>query len=111
MSACIVICRPNQKPQALSIDNLGHGTNNVAEWSALLWATQWLRDNGITKCHILGDSNLAIQQARGAWKIKNQLLAEIAQEYQEVAQGLDLQLDHVGRDLNLAGRYLEFGTV
>jgi ribonuclease HI len=111
MSSCIVICRDGEKAQALTMKDLGHGTNNVAEWSAFVWAVLWAKDNGIQKCVILGDSNLVIQQASGAWKINNELLADLFKQFKEISQGLDLELRHVRRDSNLAGIYLEHGTL
>lgn len=111
MSSCIVVCAPGKKAQAFTMKNLGYGTNNVAEWSALVWAVLWAKDNGVEKCVIIGDSQLVIQQARGAWKINNQLLADLFKQFKEVSQGLDLELRHVLRDSNLAGIYLEHGAV
>jgi ribonuclease HI len=47
-------------------------SNNVAEYMALNRALDWLIENDITKGIITvhGDSNLAIQQMNGAWRIK-----------------------------------------
>jgi len=109
MSACIVVCRPGQTPRAYSIPDLGLGTNNVAEWAGLLWATMWAKDNGVQKAVIIGDSNLVVKQAAGLWKIKNQLLFDLFKEFEELSQGIDLEFRHVYRDSNLAGRFLENG--
>lgn len=111
MSNCIVICREGQKAQALTMKDLGYGTNNVAEWSGLVWAALWAKDNGVQKAVILGDSKLVIQQASGLWKINNQLLADLFKQFKEVSNGLDLELRHVPRDSNLAGIYLEHGRI
>ena len=96
---------------AHSIKDLGQGTNNVAEWAALIWAVMWAKDNGIKKCVIVGDSMLAISQATGRWKINNQLLSDLFKQYQQISQGIDLDLLHVGRSQNKAGIYLESGIV
>lgn len=111
MSSCIVIVRPGQKAQAFTMKDLGQGTNNVAEWSALVWAALWAKDNGVEKAVVYGDSMLVINQATGAWKINNQLLANLCKQFKEVSNGLDLSLRHVYRDSNLAGIYLEHGTL
>jgi ribonuclease HI len=91
--------------------DLGQGTNNIAEWSALVWAVIWAKDNGIQKAVIFGDSQLVINQASGLWKINNQLLIDLFKQFKEVSQGLDLELCHVRRDSNLAGIFLEHGTL
>ena len=111
MSSCIVICRPGEKAEALTMKDLGQGTNNVAEWSALIWAALWAKDNGVEKCVIYGDSQLVINQASGLWKINNELLANLFKEFKQVSNGLDLELRHVLRDSNLAGIYLEHGRL
>lgn len=111
MSSCIVVCIPGEEAQAFTMKDLGHGTNNVAEWSGLVWAVLWAKDNGIKKCIIYGDSKLAIMQAKGSWKINNQLLADLFEQFKQISQGLDLDLRHVPRNSNLAGIYLEHGRV
>jgi ribonuclease HI len=111
MSSCIVICRDNEKPQALTMKDLGQGTNNVAEWSALIWAVIWAKDNGVQKAVIFGDSQLVINQASGLWKINNQLLIDLFKKFKEVSQGLDLEFCHVSRNSNLAGIFLETGSL
>jgi ribonuclease HI len=74
MSACIVVVRPDQEPESRTAFNLGDGTNNIAEWSAVVWAAQWAKENGLKKVTLLGDSLLVVNQANGAWKIKSEQL-------------------------------------
>lgn len=111
MSGCIVVCHPDKEAEALTMKDLGQGTNNVAEWSALIWAVLWAKDNGIKKAILIGDSQLVIKQASGLWKINNQLLADLFKQFKEISKGLDLELRHVLRDSNLAGIYLEHGAI
>ena len=111
MSSCIVVCRDGEEPQAFTMKDLGYGTNNVAEWSALVWAVLWAKDNGIQECVILGDSQLVINQAQGLWKINNELLANLFKQFKQVSQGIELTLRHVLRDSNMAGIYLEHGRL
>jgi ribonuclease HI len=111
MSACIVICHLEKKAEALTMKNLGQGTNNIAEWSALIWAVVWAKDNGLEKCVVIGDSKLAIMQAQGAWKINNKMLAGLFEEFKQLSQGIELEFRHVLRDSNLAGIYLESGAL
>ena len=110
MSACIVICRKGMPAKAHTIKGLGLGTNNIAEWSGLVWAVTWLKENGIQKCRVIGDSQLVINQALGLWKINNKTLLSFFEKFKQISQGIDLELVHVLRDSNLAGIYLEYGT-
>lgn len=91
--------------------NLGYGTNNVAEWSALIWAVVWAKDNGLKKCVVIGDSKLVINQAQGLWKINNELLASLFEQFKQLSQGIELEFRHVLRDSNLAGIFLEHGNL
>jgi|688.fasta_scaffold674636_2 ribonuclease HI len=47
-----------------------HGTNNEAEYSALILGLTEALKLGITNLQIEGDSNLVIQQVQGKWKVK-----------------------------------------
>lgn len=44
-------------------------TNNIAEYLAFQHALEFIRDNEVKKAFIFGDSNMVIQQMKGAWKI------------------------------------------
>jgi len=111
MSACIVVCQDGQKARAHTIKDLGQGTNNIAEWSALIWAVLWAKDNGIKQCVFIGDSQLVINQVSRVWKVNDQMLADLFKQFQEISEGLDLEFRHVLRDSNLAGIYLEYGAL
>jgi ribonuclease HI len=108
MSACVVICPPVGKPDIHTMTDLGQGTNNVAEWSALILAATLLKDTP-GKITIMGDSQLVINQANGLWRLKDDYLRILASEYFKIAKRLDLELKYVPRERNLAGRYLEHG--
>ena len=107
MSCCIVICQPGLPSKAHAIQNLGHGTNNVAEWAGMLWIAVWLKDNNIQSCKIYGDSMMVINQASGKWKAKHQNMVIMLGMFKQLSKGLNLSFEHVYRDYNLAGIYLE----
>src|SRR5665647_3789529 len=48
-------------------------TNNVAEYSALKHAAEWVSRNGIVdEIFIKGDSQLVIHQMTGTWQVKSE---------------------------------------
>lgn len=55
---------------------------NVAEYSALSYILYYLEKNEITKADVIirGDSQLAIYQMKGLWKIKGGMYAELARD-------------------------------
>lgn len=87
---------------------LGETTNNIAEYSAILEAFNWLVTNKdkIAKdatIHFYMDSLLAYSQLSGLYKIKNQklkeLLFEIRSKEKELA--LPVKFTHIRREYNL----------
>jgi ribonuclease HI len=50
--------------------HLGHGTNNEAEYNALLFLLSRLQIHKIDEVEIFGDSNLVVNQVNENWKIK-----------------------------------------
>lgn len=51
---------------------IGVGTNNVAEYMALIFALCEALFLGEKKCHVYSDSNLVCEQLNGRFKVKNQ---------------------------------------
>lgn len=109
MSCGVVIVRPDGGRTISEITDLGHGTNNIAEWSGLIHAIQVCKDRGFTDVEIKGDSKLVIMQAGGQWRVKDETLKILHAEYKVMSDGLNIKLTHVLRSFNLAGIYLESG--
>lgn len=98
--------RTGGPPQPVSRLTFGHGTNNEAEYKALIAGLQGLKSElakaglrpGDVGLEIRGDSQLVIEQLRGAWKVKNPRMAALHRE----AEGLlaafaDVRLVHQDR--------------
>ncbi len=104
MTACVVIDEPrstHQKP-------LGYGTNNIAEWLALLYAMELALSYGATEIELIGDSALIVNQANGLWKIKQTEFLPHKASYDRLrGQFSQIVLSHVKRRHNLAGHVLE----
>jgi len=78
-------------------------TNNVAEYTGVLKALEWLRDQGLEKEKIVvrGDSELVIKQLKGEYKVKSPLLAPLYRKSREIALGFpSLRFEHVPREKN-----------
>lgn len=85
---------------------LGHGTNNEAEYWALLAGLRsfldQLRAEGIdpsqVRLEIRGDSQLVIRQLEGEWKAKDPRMRELRDEVQRVLKPLaEIRLIHQDR--------------
>ena len=84
----------------------GHGTNNQAEYKALIDGLLALLDElssagadpAITTLVIRGDSRLVLKQLAGEWKVKNAVLRKLnAQAQPLLAQFGDVKLVHQTR--------------
>ncbi|GFO98048.1 ribonuclease HI [groundwater metagenome] len=59
---------------------LGKGTNNIAEWSALIEGLKLARAHGCRELEVRGDSQLVIKQITGRYRVKSQNLIPLYNE-------------------------------
>ena len=80
---------------------LGHSTNNVAEYSALLAALEYALSHRYRAVKILSDSELLVRQMRGEYKVRNAALMELYQKAKAMIRELDwFQVQHIPREQN-----------
>ncbi|MCL2680158.1 MAG: ribonuclease HI family protein [Coriobacteriia bacterium] len=53
---------------------IGHATNNVAEYKALIWGLENALDVGAEVLQVRADSELLVKQLKGEYKVKNAAL-------------------------------------
>ena len=110
MEICIVIIGDGH-PQPMTVFDLGYGTNNIAEWSALLWAATIAKERGYTGVDFIGDNITVLNQARNEWKIKERSFLPFKEEFIRLNYSINGTLTHAPRKENRAGTYLESGIV
>ena len=95
-----------------TIIDTGNGTNNRAEYQALIYAlaiAQSIEDNIVIK----SDSKLIVEQVNGNWKVKDTKLiplcadAHLLIETREQLYNASTTLQWLPREQNLAGHMLE----
>jgi ribonuclease HI len=80
---------------------LGHTTNNVAEYRALLMGLERALSLGIRRIEVRADSELLIKQLLGDYRVKNQGLQPLFAEAKALLARFDsFVLTHVRRELN-----------
>jgi ribonuclease HI len=62
---------PLATPDASISEYLGHGTNNVAEYTGLVRALELAAELGATEVDLLLDSKLIVEQLNGRWRAKD----------------------------------------
>ena len=80
---------------------LGHATNNVAEWTAVLVALEEARRLGATQVDLRMDSQLVARQISGIYRVKHPDLKPIHAAVMDLLRTLDsYTVGHVPRELN-----------
>ena len=76
------------------------GTNNVAEYSAILHLLKLCELHKIHEISIFADSELVVKQISGEYKIKNDSLREFATQIKEYRKKIKFTLTHIRREQN-----------
>jgi ribonuclease HI len=99
--AGIVIRRPDGSVAAAGGAFLGTVTNNVAEYEALIWGLRAARELGARCVRVEADSELAVKQMRGEYRVRHEGLRPLFLEAQEHVRGLErVEFVHVRREDN-----------
>lgn len=97
----IVIFDENDNLIALDGNFLGKATNNQAEYTALLEALQVAKNHSSKEITCYLDSELAVKQLNGEYKVKNKALAEIKNQIEtELKHFTSYKFIHVYRENN-----------
>ena len=106
-------CRPNPGQMETAVvargvthhrHNCGHGTNNDAEWLALIHATKLAIKLGVSNVILLGDSIVVVNQATGVAKCRSDALRSHYDAFLAIRPQFErIRIRHIGRHQNLAG--------
>ncbi len=96
---------------------LGHATNNVAEYNALILGLEEAQRRGATAIDVRMDSLLVVQQMRGLWRIKHPGLKPLALRAGALLGSFkEREIRHIPRDENgvadeLSNRAIDQGEI
>lgn len=80
---------------------LGRDTNNQAEYTAIIIGLERARTLGATEVDVVMDSELAVRQLNGIYKVKNPEIAKRFVEVHNLVQDFDkVTFRHVPREKN-----------
>ena len=84
-----------------SCEYTGKTTNNIAEYTALVAAVKRMKELGATDVIIYSDSELAVKQINGIYKVKNKGLKPLYSEVTKLLEEFDsFRVIHVPREEN-----------
>lgn len=82
---------------------IGETTNNVAEYSALVWALENARSMGISAVDVRADSELLVKQIKGIYRVKNEGLKPLFSDTMSLLKSFStFTVTHVRREFNKA---------
>ncbi|HNZ32196.1 MAG TPA: ribonuclease HI family protein [Smithellaceae bacterium] len=77
---------------------LGHCTNNIAEYKALIMGLKSALQNGYKNMEVYLDSELLARQINGVYKVKNENLKKLMREVRHLLTSFEsIQVKHVTR--------------
>jgi ribonuclease HI len=80
---------------------LGHTTNNVAEYKAVLLGLSGALAQGIQRVELRADSELLIKQLKGEYRVKSAGLKPLFEEARRLLSRFNsVKLTHIRRELN-----------
>ncbi len=95
-AAAAVVSAPDGRVLDESAVTLGHATNNVAEYRALLLGLERAAALGASEVDVVNDSELIARQVDGAYKVKNADLRAAARAGEGGARRLRPLVDPLG---------------
>jgi ribonuclease HI len=84
---------------AVQSETIGSATNNIAEYTALIKGLELAQKHSAHEVSCFSDSELAIRQINGKYKVKNKKLLELFRKLKEKEKGFrKVTYRHVPRD-------------
>ncbi len=100
-SAGVAILDVSGKPIQEIAQKIGRQTNNIAEYSALLFGLQAALKLGIEELEIYADSELLVKQMNGEYKVKEDSLKLLHLLARNLQQGFkSVKIEHIPREKN-----------
>jgi ribonuclease HI len=98
-AACAFIVVQSSKIMFSDVKYINRATNNIAEYNAIINALNYVKDAYSGEIEINSDSNLAIQQINGKWKINYPHLAKLQRKVLEISKKFKhVKFTHVSRE-------------
>lgn len=101
----------NKNDKVIVKKRSGALTNNELEYLALLYALEYINNNYKGKPVLINsDSQLIVNQVNGKWRVTTERLKPLYEKCERKLTGM-IKLSWIRRNRNLAGIYLEKGTL
>ncbi|MBI5222975.1 ribonuclease HI family protein [Candidatus Micrarchaeota archaeon] len=99
MGIGLVIYRESLKVEELS-EPIGKGTNNIAEYTAVIRALETAHVMGEMAVHIKSDSELIVRQLNNEYKVKDPALKALKERVVSLSKPMSVTFEHIPRERN-----------
>jgi len=110
MGIGVVIKRNGKVIKEIS-DSLGQGTNNIAEYKAVIRAMREAKKLKVKGIVINSDSQLVVNQLNGKFRVKNEGLKPAYKEAKKLMGGMKVKLRLIPREKNKIANWLSYRAV
>ena len=100
-SAGYVLYR-REEAKAVGIPLPPDTTNNQAEFTGLIEGLKALKEAGVTRAHVIGDSQFVIRAMTGEYRVKAPHLKQLLGEARRAAEGMVIEWEWRRRENNSA---------
>jgi len=103
MTIKFIVHDPQGQPIKQVSQEIGHGTNNIAEYQALIGLLEYLNQLNTEQVCIMGDSQVVINQVTKKWRISQEHLQVLADRVWILMKDHpDWRLTWIRREFNIA---------
>lgn len=96
-----VFCDDKKKTVKKLFKFIGNTTNNISEYTALIYALQEALMDRYEQVRIKSDSELLTRQIKGEYRVKNENLKPYYEQFLHLSRGFDkIDVTHVRREDN-----------
>lgn len=99
MGIGVVIYRDGIRVEELA-EYIGNGTNNVAEYTAVIRALETAHALGDMEAHLKSDSQLLVRQLNGEYKVRDPKLRPLKRKVEDLCYGIKVHFEHIPREHN-----------
>lgn len=99
MGIGVVVYRNGDRLKEIS-EFIGEGTNNMAEYTAVIRGLEYAKKSGEKDVHLRSDSQLIVRQLTGDYKTRDTKLKELKRKIDHLLKELNVTFEHIPREQN-----------
>ena len=99
MGVGVVIYRDGVRVEELE-EYIGDGTNNIAEYTAVIKGLETAHSMGEIDVHVKSDSQLIVRQLNGEYKVRDMELRPLKARVDSLCVGIKVRFEHIPREKN-----------